>query len=48
MAGGWIEYVYVYSLDNKWLYTDTYHEPLKLKSLKPKVAKIKKEMKKRR
>ena len=45
MASGWIEYVYVYTLDNKWLYADTYYEPLKLKSLKTKVNKIKKEKK---
>ena len=40
---GWIEYIYVYSLDNKWLYADTYYKPLKLKNLKTKVNKIKKE-----
>lgn len=40
---GWIEYIYVYTLDNKWLYADTYYKPLKLKSLKAKVNKIKKE-----
>jgi hypothetical protein len=43
MAGGWIEYIYVYSLDNKWLYADTYYKPLKLKDLKTKVDKIKEE-----
>ncbi|MBR6641620.1 MAG: hypothetical protein IKL08_05460 [Clostridia bacterium] len=33
MCGGWIEYVYVYTLDNKWLYTTTYGDP-KLKDVK--------------
>lgn len=42
MNGLGIEYIYVYTLDNKWKYANTYYLPLKLKSLKAEVEKIRK------
>lgn len=38
MFDGWIEYIYIYTLDNKWLYADADYE--ELKDLETQVNKI--------
>ena len=39
MCDGWIEYVYIYTLDNKWVYTDTYGKTHRLKDVEKAVEK---------